>query len=235
MERVSTRAFRSRGPGALSGRYPQDRRGVSGIAAGRGDPHRHARRAGAWPHRRTARRYRRAGLVGTSGSRRGRGPNSRPPATTRARRNGADLPALCSPFQDFSASDGDRLQSALEGSGRTRAGVGDGARPSHRRGIGRILRGAGVGNVRRAVRYPVTGHARVRELVSGRRSVSERVLLPPRERQDFLFQPRSRDVRNLSPARNSTRTQQRGPLGRAGGFRRAYICNRAPLEELPSG
>ena len=56
----------------------------------------------------------------------------------------------------------------------------------------------------------------VNELVSGRRSISQRLLLPAGPGQDLLFPPGPRDLSHLSPTGGLNRHRQRDTLGRTG-------------------
>ena len=77
--------------------------------------------------------------------------------------------------------------------------------------------------------HPIAEGLGVHKLVRGRRGVSERVLLPPRQRKDILLPPRSRNVSDLLRQERAARDNQRRALGQARRRPRAELRqSRAP-------
>ena len=143
---------------------------------------------------RCARSDRCAALVGPPGARRGAGRGGRAHSRAGARWHGADRAALGALLQDLQAPDGHERRSEVASCRRARAALGGGARTSDRGGPAGAHRARAGRDVRRALRHPAAGRAGADQLVSGRRGVPQRLLLPARGRPHLLFSAGPRDV-----------------------------------------
>src|SRR4051812_22249764 len=215
--RKHPRTPRARGARDLSPRHARHDRDGAGLAARRSSqrPHSHPRPARARSDRAGAGADRRAHVVGSRRPRRGRRRDRGARARRRARRHGPAGTALRPLREDLQAPAGHLLQPPLAQRRRTRAGVERRALAPHRGRGPAPHRARRARDVRRALRHPGPGRARVRLLLRGRRGVPRRLLLHPRRGPDLLLQPRRPGIPGLSPPGHPAGARERGAVDRA--------------------
>src|SRR3954468_11522178 len=179
-------------------------------------PHRHARRPGARPYGGGPGGHRRARLVGSRRSRRGRrrGGRARPPARAlRARSRRAALRAL---VEDLREAHGDHLHPALALGARPRAHLDRRPDPPHRPGCTAPDRPRRGRDVRGVLRHSGARRADLPEHVQRRGGLQERLHLPPRPRQDLLLPSRRPGLPDVPPQGRAPGHSQRRPVGADG-------------------